>query len=159
MPRRARLDAIGFDTTLRVENFDLPDPGPGQVVLEVGACAVCHRDLIDRGGRFPWLQLPITPGHEAAGTVVAVRVLDEKSIYNELEDRAGRMMTVHRGDVLVGVLGERRALRGYAGEVPHQVVVGDVLHLLNLGGLVGRCTSANPEVGPPARVQVSVIVW
>lgn len=42
------------------------------MLLELGACGVCHRDLIDRAGRFPWLQLPITPGHEAAGTIVAV---------------------------------------------------------------------------------------
>jgi len=89
-----------------------------------------------------------------AGTVVAVRVLDEKAVYNQLEDVNGRMMTVHKGDVLAGVLGERRALRGYSGVVPNAVAPGDVLHLLNLGGIIGKCTSANPEVGPPARVEV-----
>lgn len=88
------------------------------------------------------------------GSVVAVRVLDEKAVYNQLEDVNGRMMTVHKGDVLAGVLGERRALRGYSGVVPDAVARGDVLHLLNLGGVIGTCTSANPEVGPPARVEV-----
>lgn len=90
----------------------------------------------------------------AAGVVLAVRVLDEKHTYNEVEDPHGRMMTVHAGDVLAGVLGGRKALRGYAGEVPESVEVGDVLHLLNKGGVIGHCTSHNPEVGPPARVQV-----
>lgn len=89
-----------------------------------------------------------------AGAVVAVRVLDEKSTYNQLEDAHGRLRTVHAGDIVVGVLGRRDALRGYAGEVPEHVEVGDVLHLLNLGGVIGRCTSASESVGAPARVEV-----
>ncbi len=93
-----------------------------------------------------------------AGTVLAVRLLDEKSVYNHVEDVHGRMMSVHKGDILAGVLGERRALRGYSGEVPDHVAQGDILHLLNLGGIIGRCTSANPDVGPPARVEVLGVV-
>lgn len=88
------------------------------------------------------------------GTVVVVRVLDEKTTYNQLEDANGRLRTVHRGDHVVGVLGHRDALRGYAGRVPSSVAVGDVLHLLNLGGVIGRCTSASNDVGEPCRVQV-----
>ncbi|MEZ4237968.1 MAG: hypothetical protein R3F59_17855 [Myxococcota bacterium] len=90
----------------------------------------------------------------AAGTVLAARVLDEKAVYNQLEDAYGRMRTVHRGDVVVGVLGAREALRGYAGVVPDSVRPGDILHLLNLGGVIGRCASANPDVGAPTRVEV-----
>lgn len=89
-----------------------------------------------------------------AGTVVVGRVLDEKSTYNELEDVHGRMMTVHAGDLVAGVLGARKALRAYSGVVPDAVKPGDVLHLLNLGGVIGTCTSANPQVGPPARVEI-----
>ncbi len=89
-----------------------------------------------------------------AGTVVAGRVLDEKTTYRELEDAHGRMRTVHRGDIVVGVLGARDALRGYSGVVPEAVAPGDVLHLLNLGGVIGRCTSANPDVGAPFRVEI-----
>jgi len=88
------------------------------------------------------------------GTVVAVRVLDDKATYNQVEDAFGRLMRVRSGDVLAGVLGARDALRGYAGEVPEKVSPGDVLHLLNLGGVIGRCTSVNPEIGPPCRVEV-----
>jgi D-arabinose 1-dehydrogenase-like Zn-dependent alcohol dehydrogenase len=43
-----------------------------QVLVRVEACGVCHRDLIDRDGRFPFQQFPIVPGHEAAGIVLAV---------------------------------------------------------------------------------------
>ncbi|TNE90188.1 MAG: hypothetical protein EP330_09015 [Deltaproteobacteria bacterium] len=94
-------------------------------------------------------EIPAVPG-----TVVAVRVLDEKRVYNKLEDVHGRMMTVHKGDVIAGVLGNRQALHGYSGHVPETVKPGDVLHLLNLGGVIGLATSANPQVGPPARVEV-----
>ena len=92
------------------------------------------------------------------GTVVVVRVLDEKSTYNQIEDVHGRMMTYHAGDIVAGVLGNRQALRGYSGSVPKEVRVGDELHLLNLGGVIGRCTSVNPEVGPPARCEVLGVV-
>jgi hypothetical protein len=93
--------------------------------------------------------LPARPG-----TVVVARVLGDKAIYNQLEDVHGRMMTVHRGDVLAGVLGARKALRGYSGVVPERVEPGDVLQLLNLGGVIGLCTSANPELGAPLDVEV-----
>ncbi|MBA2322109.1 MAG: hypothetical protein H0V89_13265 [Deltaproteobacteria bacterium] len=88
------------------------------------------------------------------GTVVVARVLDEKTVYNQIEDSHGRMMTYHAGDIVAGVLGNRQALRGYSGIVPDRVSVGDHLHLLNLGGVIGQCTSVNPEVGPPARVEI-----
>lgn len=88
------------------------------------------------------------------GSVVAVRALDRKNTYNELEDEHGRMATVNEGDFIAGVLGERRALHGYSGIVPDKIAVGDTLHLLNLGGVIGLCTSANPDVGPPCRVEV-----
>lgn len=88
------------------------------------------------------------------GSVIAVRALDRKNTYNELEDEHGRMATVNQGDILAGVLGERRALHGYSGIIPESIKVGDTLHLLNLGGVIGQCTSANPDVGPPCRVEV-----
>lgn len=89
-----------------------------------------------------------------AGTVVVGRILDEKTVYNQIEDIHGRMMTYHAGDIVAGVLGARQALRGYSGVVPETVQVGDHLHMLNLGGVIGRCTSHNPEVGPPARIEI-----
>ena len=48
----------------------------------------------------------------------------------------------------------RRALRGYAGEVPSHIAVGDTIDVLNLGGILGRCTSANPDIGPPFQAEV-----
>jgi hypothetical protein len=90
----------------------------------------------------------------AEGYVLAVRILEDKSTYNTVEDVTGRMLALRGGDVLAGVLGTRRALRGYAGVVPGHVSVGDTIEVLNLGGILGRCTSANPEYGPPFRAEV-----
>lgn len=90
----------------------------------------------------------------AEGYVLAVRILTDKSSYNTVEDVTGRMMAMRAGDVLAGTLGVRRALRGYAGEVPPHVAVGDTIEVLNLGGILGRCTSSNPEIGPPFKAEV-----
>jgi len=54
-----------------VETILVPDPGPGEALVNVAACGVCHTDLHYREGgisdAFPFLL-----GHEAAGTVEAV---------------------------------------------------------------------------------------
>jgi hypothetical protein len=88
------------------------------------------------------------------GYVLAVRILTDKSSYDTVEDLAGRMVSLRAGDVLAGVLGARRALRGYAGEVPRHIAVGDVIQVLNLGGILGRCTSENPDIGAPFDAEV-----
>ena len=72
MTRRAVLTTAGWDEPLHIEPDTPAEPGPGQVRVRVGACGVCGRDLIDRAGRFPWMRLPVVPGHEAAGVVEAV---------------------------------------------------------------------------------------
>jgi hypothetical protein len=88
------------------------------------------------------------------GYVIAVRIKTEKNVYNQLEDPHGRMMTLHAGDVIAGVLGHRNALHGYSGVVPESVRAGDTLQILNLGGVIGRCTSQNPDVGKPFDAEV-----
>lgn len=88
------------------------------------------------------------------GYILAVRILTDKSTYNVVEDVHGRMVSLGAGDVLAGTLGARRALRGYAGVVPERIAVGDTIEVLNLGGILGRCTSANPDVGPPFQAEV-----
>jgi hypothetical protein len=90
----------------------------------------------------------------AEGYILAVRILEDKSTYNTVEDVTGRMVSLRAGDVLAGVLGTRRALRGYAGIVPPHLSVGDTIEVLNLGGILGRCTSVNPDIGPPFRAEV-----
>jgi S-(hydroxymethyl)mycothiol dehydrogenase len=63
--------ARGKGAPVSVETIVVPDPGPGEVVVDVQACGVCHTDLHYREGGinddFPFLL-----GHEAAGVVSAV---------------------------------------------------------------------------------------
>ena len=89
-----------------------------------------------------------------AGQVLAVRVKGHKAVYNQIEDPSGRLLELDEGDIIAGVLGSRRALRGYAGVVPDKVERGDILHVLNTSGVIGKVTSINPEVGPPREVEV-----
>lgn len=88
------------------------------------------------------------------GAVLAVRIHGMKTVYNTLEDCHGRMIGLNDGDIIAGVLGTRRALRGYAGVVPEKISVGDKLDVLNLGGVIGRCTSVNIELGKPLQAEV-----
>ena len=64
------------------------------------------------------------------------------------------MARIIKGDLIAGVLGERQALRGFVGVIPPHIAPGDVLHMLNMGGVLGRCVSANPDLGKPLRVRV-----
>ncbi len=63
--------ALEKGAPVRLETVVVPDPGPGEAVVAVRACGVCHTDLHYREGAinddFPFLL-----GHEAAGTVEAV---------------------------------------------------------------------------------------
>lgn len=88
------------------------------------------------------------------GVVVAVRVLHDKSVYNQLELPSGRMAQVKRGDVIAGALGHRQALFGYAGHLPEKLAPGDRVHLLNMGGVIGICDSVSPDLGPPFECEV-----
>jgi hypothetical protein len=83
------------------------------------------------------------------GVLIAVEVLNNKSRYNTLELTSGRMAEVKRGDVIVGALGHRKALFGYSGHLPTELQPGDVVQLLNLGGVIGICDSINPSHGEP----------
>jgi hypothetical protein len=114
-------------------------------------------DRISSSTRNAALSLEVIVGDEivaSEGYVLAVRILEDKSDYNTVEDVTGRMLALRAGDVLAGTLGTRRALRGYAGVVPGHIAVGDTLEVLNLGGILGRCTSVNPEIGPPFKAEV-----
>ena len=71
---RALLTETGWDTPLLYERLegDVPTAAAGFVVIQVGACGVAQRDLIDRSGRIPYMALPVAPGHEASGRVLSV---------------------------------------------------------------------------------------
>ena len=83
------------------------------------------------------------------GVVLVVEILNSKSTYNTVELTSGRMAKVSRGDVVVGALGHRNALFGYSGHIPTDLKPGDVIQMLNIGGVLGVCDSATPDKGKP----------
>lgn len=92
------------------------------------------------------------------GIVVVVEILSSKANYNTLELTSGRMAKVNKGDIVVGALGHRRALFGYSGHVPKTLKAGDVIQMLNIGGVLGVCDSANPDKGKPFDCKVLGVV-
>jgi acryloyl-coenzyme A reductase len=89
---RARLVRVGWDAPLQYERVaaSLSALAPEHVRVEVEACGICHRDLLDREGRFPFIQLPVTPGHEAVGRVVEVGARVSEFVPGQ------RVATMHR---------------------------------------------------------------
>lgn len=66
------LDAPGPVSALRYGEVAVPPLAGDKILVRVLACGVCHRDLLDRQGAFPFMQRPTILGHEIAGVVVAV---------------------------------------------------------------------------------------
>ncbi|MFD7817231.1 S-(hydroxymethyl)mycothiol dehydrogenase [Streptomyces sp. NPDC059785] len=63
--------APGKNEPVRVETIIVPDPGPGEAVVKIQACGVCHTDLHYKQGGITD-DFPFLLGHEAAGVVESV---------------------------------------------------------------------------------------
>jgi S-(hydroxymethyl)mycothiol dehydrogenase len=147
--------APGKGEPVRVETIVVPDPGPGEAVVRVQACGVCHTDLHYREGGinddFPFLL-----GHEAAGIV----------------EQVGEGVTeVQPGDFVVlnwrAVCGQCRACRRgrpqycfntHNAKQPMTLLDGTVLSpALGIGAFAektlvhaGQCTKVDPAASPAA---------
>src|SRR6266536_1421376 len=86
--------------------------------------------------------------------VIVVRTLTDSATYNMLELPTCRLAKINPGDLLIGVLGRRRALKGFVGDVPASVSAGDQLHLLNMGGVIGSCTGHHSSLSDAIQVEV-----
>ena len=72
MPQTIRAAVCrAFGEPMTVETVTLADPGPGEVLVAVKACAICHSDITYADGGWGG-DLPMVLGHEAAGIVEAV---------------------------------------------------------------------------------------
>jgi S-(hydroxymethyl)mycothiol dehydrogenase len=72
MPQQVRgVIARSKGAPVEIATVNIPDPGPGEVVVDIAACGVCHTDLTYRDGgvndEFPFLL-----GHEASGVVESI---------------------------------------------------------------------------------------
>jgi propanol-preferring alcohol dehydrogenase len=64
---------VAFGRPLEFREYDIPTPGPGEILVKTEACGVCHTDLHAANGDWPVKpNPPFTPGHEGIGLVVAL---------------------------------------------------------------------------------------
>ena len=84
-----------------------------------------------------------------AGNAVVVRVLEDSG-RQDIELETGRLSPLLAGNVVIGALGRRRALRGFAGNVPIRIRPGDQVAILNRGGVIGVCRDTGAARGPVA---------
>ena len=70
MRRVARFDVD--PAPLELTEIADPSPGPGEILIRVGACGVCHTELDEIEGRLTPPRLPIVVGHQVAGRVCAL---------------------------------------------------------------------------------------
>ena len=71
---------------LTLTELPMPVPGEHDILLKVSACGVCHTELDEIEGRAPPPRLPVVPGHQVVGRVVAI---GEKVVNLQIGDRAG----------------------------------------------------------------------
>ena len=69
--RAIQVNSYGGPETLEVAEIDAPQPGPGQLLVDVAASGVNYIDTYQRSGLYP-VPLPLVPGLEGAGTVSAI---------------------------------------------------------------------------------------
>jgi D-arabinose 1-dehydrogenase-like Zn-dependent alcohol dehydrogenase len=69
--RGVTVESFGGTECLTLRELPVPEPGRGEVLLQVGACGVCGQDVLRRQGKLDRILGPVI-GHEMAGTVAAV---------------------------------------------------------------------------------------
>ncbi|MHA7653557.1 zinc-binding dehydrogenase [Mycobacterium sp. ML4] len=70
MTATMRAERFYADTkNVVLEDVPIPEPGPGEVLVKVAFCGICHSDLSLINGTFPPQAPVVTQGHEASGTI------------------------------------------------------------------------------------------
>ncbi|MHB8886588.1 MAG: quinone oxidoreductase family protein [Methylovirgula sp.] len=72
MVKAVRVHEVGAADVMRLEDIELPPPGPGEVRVRNHAIGLNYIDVYFRSGLYPVAQKPFIPGNEAAGEVVEV---------------------------------------------------------------------------------------
>jgi len=90
---------VSFDRNpapLELVDMAKPEPGSGEVLVEISVCGVCHTELDEIEGRTPPPALPVIPGHEIVGNVVELgpgcseRVIGERVGIGWIHSSTGR---------------------------------------------------------------------
>jgi len=74
------------DEPLELDHVEIPQPEPGEVLIRVSACGVCHTELDEIEGRVPPSLLPIVLGHQVVGRVES---LGANAADYQMGDRVG----------------------------------------------------------------------
>jgi propanol-preferring alcohol dehydrogenase len=71
--RAMRLETFApiEESPLKQVEVPRPEPGPGEILIKVNVCGICHTDLHTVEGDLPEVELPRIPGHQVVGTVAA----------------------------------------------------------------------------------------
>jgi D-arabinose 1-dehydrogenase-like Zn-dependent alcohol dehydrogenase len=72
MPKMRTVQVTRPGGPFELVEREIPQPGAGQIRIQVQACGVCHSDSLVKDGHWPGLQYPRVPGHEVVGLVDAV---------------------------------------------------------------------------------------
>ena len=70
---------------LVLSDIPVPEPGPGQILLRVHVCGVCHTDLHTVEGELDLPKLPLTPGHQIVGAVEAFPLTEANEVLQRLK--------------------------------------------------------------------------
>ncbi len=129
-----------------VVDVPTPEPGPGEVLLEVTAAGVCHSDIAVMSWSAEELpfELPLTLGHEGAGTVAALgdgvhglEIGDSVAVYGPWG--CGRCIKCSAGEenycLRAGELQIQPPGLGAPGAIAEYLIVDDARHLVPLGDL------------------------
>jgi D-arabinose 1-dehydrogenase-like Zn-dependent alcohol dehydrogenase len=58
-----------LEPDFEVVEREIPKPGPGEELIKVQACGICHSDVLTKEGMWPGIQYPRVPGHEVVGII------------------------------------------------------------------------------------------
>lgn len=149
MSTQARMKAVQYRSVgaaPEVVTVARPEPGPGQVLLKVTAAGVCHSDiaLMSRPAEALAFPLPLTLGHEGAGTVAALgdgvtgfEVGESVAVYGPWG--CGNCLMCAQGKenlcLRAAELGIRPPGLGAPGAIAEYLLVDDARHLVPLGDL------------------------
>ena len=57
---------------LELVEREVPEPGPGEILVKVTACGMCYSEVNHLRGHYPFGTFPVVPGHEISGVVAAL---------------------------------------------------------------------------------------
>ena len=138
LPALCRLDEN--PNPLQLAELPVPEPGPGEILVRVAACGVCHTELDEIEGRTPPPRLPVILGHQVVGGWR--RWVRARAAFTWAA-RGGGMDLLGVRDVRVLPLGPGEPLPGVPGDGPRRA-----RRLCRADGRAGAVRLSHPRFSP-----------